>query len=162
MTIHTKPIRVLLGESREWQPTNLHVVLSENPRIQIVAQVETVKEIFWKLQEVRPDIILLDIWLPDGSGVTACQQIVSEYPDTRVLFFPSVGEDHLEWDALLAGSYGFFQTGIKPKALLQVLESVMNGYSVFNLCALQRIVACSQDFQDIPYAPAWSENSLVG
>lgn len=162
MMIHNKPIRVLLGECREWQPIDLHMVFSEIPGIQVVAKVETVKEIFWKLQEIRPDIILLDIWLPDGSGLTACQQIVSEYPDTRVLFFSSVGADDLEWDALLAGSYGYFQKDIKPKALLQVLDSVMNGYSVFNQCVLQRIVACPKDFQHNPYAPAWSENCLVG
>jgi len=93
MSVNTKTIRVLLLESSEWRQIDLYRVLTQDPLIQIVAQVETGKEIFQKVAEVQPEIILMDVRLPDGCGLKACRRIVALYPDTRVLFLSSVEDD---------------------------------------------------------------------
>ena len=133
------PIRLLVGEGSGVYRSGLRAVLSDLPQIQIVAEVGTVEEIFQKIPLVEPDLILMAVNLPDGSGIEACRQILSVYPDIRVLFLATVNDDDLPVGSLIAGAQGYILKEIDPGMMVRLIEIVMEGYSVFAQKALQRV-----------------------
>lgn len=99
------PIRLLLVDDHEVVRVGLRTVLHNNQGITVVGEAGSKAQAMKEAQRLHPDVILMDVRLPDGSGVEACREIVSDRPGTRVIFLTSYTDDDSVLAAVLAGAY---------------------------------------------------------
>jgi two-component system response regulator DevR len=98
----------------------------------VVAEAGTAAEGLAAARIHRPDLALLDIRLPDGSGIDTCRQILAELPATRVVMLTSYSNDNLVYDAIVAGAQGYLLKEIDPQALLSAMSAALAGRSVLS------------------------------
>ena len=91
----------------------------------VVAEAGTAAEGLAAARIHRPDLALLDIRLPDGSGIDTCRQILAELPATRVVMLTSYSNDNLVYDAIVAGAQGYLLKEIDPQALLSAMSAAL-------------------------------------
>ena len=128
------PIRVLLADDSELIRSAVRMALGlrRDPPIQVVGETGTLATAVTECARLKPDLILLDIGLPDGSGLEACRQILQQQPDLRVIVLTGSSTDQNVHEAILAGARGYLRKEVEPKALAQAVVDVMDGNSVFD------------------------------
>ena len=99
---------------------------------EVVAEAGTAAEGLAAARTHRPDLVLLDIRLPDGSGIDTCRQILAELPATRVLMLTSYSNDNLVDAAIVAGAQGYLLKEIAPPSLLTAMSAALAGRSVLS------------------------------
>jgi DNA-binding NarL/FixJ family response regulator len=123
----SKPIRLLIVDDHEVVRIGLGAVLDLTPGIKVVGQAGRKAEAKQLSVRLKPDIVLLDIRLPEGSGVEAARDILSACPDTRVLFLTSFADDHTVLEAVLSGAHGYILKDISSDALVKAIKTVASG-----------------------------------
>jgi DNA-binding NarL/FixJ family response regulator len=123
----SKPIRLLIVDDHEVVRIGLGAVLDLTPGIKVVGHAGRKDEARQLSIRLKPDIVLLDIRLPDGSGVEAARDILAACPDTRVLFLTSFADDHTVLEAILSGAQGYVLKDIASEALVKAIKTVASG-----------------------------------
>ncbi len=91
-------------------------------------------------RQLKPDVVLLDIRLPDGSGLDACREIKRTVPAARVLILTSVASDELIHQAVLAGAQGYLMKEINPEGLVRAIADAFAGKSVLTPEITERVL----------------------
>lgn len=140
--IQCTPIRVLLVDDSELVRRGIKTVLStqSDPPIQVVGEAGDVAGAMAACLRHKPDIVLLDIRLPDGSGLDACRQILQQLPETRVVILTSYSNDNFVYEAVTAGAQGYLMKEIDPAGLAQALTDVAAGRSILDPDATSRVL----------------------
>lgn len=138
----TTPIRILLVDDSELVRRGIKTVLAtqSDPPLRVVAEAANVSEAVTEYIKHRPDIVLLDIRLPDGSGFDACRQIMQRNPDTKVVVLTSYSNDNFVYEAVTAGAQGYLMKEIDPAGLIQALLDVASGRSILDPDATSRVL----------------------
>jgi two-component system response regulator DevR len=139
--IDPHPIRVLLVDDHEIVRVGLKTLFEGHPRIQIVGEAGTVKAAVEECGRLKPDLVLLDVRLPDGNGFDACEQIQKQSPETRVLILTSYTDDQVVLNALDAGADGYLLKEIDGEALVRAIEKVVAGQSVLDPAVTRRVLS---------------------
>ena len=134
----TKPIRLLLGDDHEVVRIGLRTVLHNNHGITVVGGVGAKAAAVRAVKQLRPDIVLMDVRLPDGSGVDACRDILASHPTTRIIFLTSYADDDSVLASVLAGAQGYILKDIDSRLLIRSIRAVSNGQSILNPALTQR------------------------
>ena len=134
-----KPIHVLLVEDHQVVRVGLRTILSQSPRMEVVGEVGTSAEARSEAARLMPHVILMDLRLPDGTGIEACRDILEENSETRVLFLTSFRDDDSMLAAVLAGASGYLLKEVGPERLLQAVEMVADGHSILDQKAMEKI-----------------------
>jgi two-component system response regulator DevR len=121
------PIRLVLVDDHEVVRIGLCAVLNLTPGMKVVGQGGRMEEATKLCYRLKPDLVLLDIRLPDGSGVDAARKILEKCPDTRVLFLTSFADDHTVLEAILSGAQGYILKDIASAALIRAIRTVASG-----------------------------------
>ena len=82
--------RILLVDDHEVVRLGLKSLLDRHTKFQVVAEASTGDEAIAKVEQYRPDVVVMDIRLPGGSGIEACEKIIEQYPDTKVIMLPYI------------------------------------------------------------------------
>lgn len=128
MSAHkSKPIRLLVVDDHEVVRIGLGAVLDLTPGMKVVGQASHGDEAKKLSLRLKPDVVLLDIRLPDGSGVEVARDILATCPDTRVLFLTSFADDHTVLEAILSGAQGYVLKDIASDALVRAIKTVASG-----------------------------------
>jgi DNA-binding NarL/FixJ family response regulator len=140
--IPTPPIRVLLVDDSELVRRGIKTVLTSQaaPPIEVVGEAGTVAAAISACLQLKPDLVLLDIRLPDGSGFDACRRILQTLPGTRILVLTSYSNDNFVYEAVTAGAQGYLLKEIDPAALLQAVQDVAAGRSILDPDATARVL----------------------
>ena len=149
----THIIRVLLVDDHEVIRVGLRTVLGQNQGVTVVGEAGTMADAIEQAQKLRPDVILMDVRLPDGSGVNACREILSARPDTRVIFLTSYADDDSVLAAVLAGAHGYVLKEIDSTSLLRAIHGVVEGQSILDPAVTDRALRWLRGFatdQDLP------------
>src|SRR5580765_6155064 len=101
------PLRLLIVDDHEVVRQGLVALLDRRPGFEVVAQAGTVAESIDQARVHKPDIVIMDVRLPDGSGVEACRAIRAELPETRVIMLTSFPDDEAVLSAIVAGASGY-------------------------------------------------------
>ncbi|MBX3303087.1 MAG: response regulator transcription factor [Nitrospira sp.] len=120
-------IRLVLIDDHEVVRIGLCAVLNLTPGMKVVGQGRRMEDATKLCFQLQPDLVLLDIRLPDGSGVDAAREILVKCPRTRVLFLTSFADEHTVLEAILAGAHGYILKDIASHALLRAIRSVVAG-----------------------------------
>jgi two-component system response regulator DevR len=136
------PIRILLVDDSELVRRGIKTVLGtqSDPPMRVVGEAGNVADAVAETQRLKPDIVLLDIRLPDGSGFDACRQILQRAPETRVIVLTSYSNDNFVYEAVTAGAQGYLMKEIDPSGLVQAVLDVSAGRSILDPDATSRVL----------------------
>ncbi|MEK6192123.1 MAG: response regulator transcription factor [Chloroflexota bacterium] len=134
------PLRLLLVDDHEVVRQGLAALLARRPAFQVVAEAGTVVEALAAARRFRPDLVIMDVRLPDGTGIEACRDIRAEMPETRVVMLTSYPDEEAVLAAILAGASGYLLKQIRGRDLVAALESVGRGDSLLDPAVTERVL----------------------
>ncbi len=123
--------RVVLVDDHDVVRAGLRALLDNENDLDVVGEAGTVEEAIRRVGLVDPDIVIMDLRLPDGSGIDACREIKSRWPQTHVLILTSYADDDALIDAYSAGASGYVLKRVDAVGLIDAVHSVGNGERVF-------------------------------
>jgi two-component system response regulator DevR len=135
-----KMLRLLVVDDHEVVRQGLVALLDRRPGFQVVAEAGTVEEAIAQARLHQPDIVVMDVRLPDGSGVEACREIRAELPGTRVIMLTSFPDDEAVLSAIVAGAAGYLLKQIRARDLVAALEAVGRGESLLDPAVTERVL----------------------
>jgi DNA-binding NarL/FixJ family response regulator len=135
-----RTLRLLVVDDHEVVRQGLVALLDRRPGFQVVAEAGTVEEAIAQARLHQPDIVVMDVRLPDGSGVEACREIRAELPETRVIMLTSVPDDEAVLSAIVAGASGYLLKQIRARDLVAALEAVGRGESLLDPAVTERVL----------------------
>ncbi len=124
--------RVLLVDDHEIVRRGLKTVLQERSDIVAIGEAGTVKAGVEETMRLQPDIVIMDLRLPDGSGVEACREIRSQSPDTKVIILTSYADEDALFAAIRAGAAGYVLKDLDPSRLQEAIATVGRGGSLLD------------------------------
>jgi two-component system response regulator DevR len=142
MTDSNSPIRVLLVDDSELVRRGIKTVLAgpTEPPIRVVGEAGDVATAVAESLRLKPDLVLLDIRLPGGTGFDACRQITERLPETRIVILTSYSNDNFVYEAVTAGAQGYLMKEIDPAGLIQAIHDVSAGRSILDPDATSRVL----------------------
>ena len=138
-----KLIRLLLVDDHEVVRVGLRTVLHNNQGIAIVGEAASKSAAVQAVKRLKPDIVLMDVRLPDGSGIEASRDIFAGHPATRIIFLTSYMNGDSARAAMLAGAQGYVVKDIDSGLLVRSILGVSNGQSMFDPVLTQRALSGS-------------------
>ena len=137
----TKPIRLLLVDDHEVLRIGLRTLFTEAGSFHVVGEAGTMAAAVVEAKRLKPHVVLMDVRLPDGSGIDACRTIRADHHETRVLFLTSFADDDAVLATILAGADGFLLKEVSSEQLLQAVRTVASGRSILDSAVTQRVLA---------------------
>ena len=135
------PVRLALVDDSELVRLGLRTLLGlHRDRIEIVAEAAGVAEALALVPPARPDVVLLDMRLPDGNGVQACRQLLALAPGARILFLTSSVDDDLVADSIRAGASGYLLKEINGAELIRAILEVAAGGQAIDAAVTARLL----------------------
>jgi two-component system, NarL family, response regulator DevR len=119
----------------------LAALFSDEARIVVVGEADSVATAVVVAAQARPDVILMDLRLGDGSGIEACREILATLPGVRVLFLTSYSDEEAVTATILAGAAGYLLKEVGQRALIEAVEAVAAGHSVLDPKVTQPVLA---------------------
>jgi RNA polymerase sigma factor (sigma-70 family) len=133
-------IRVFLLDDHEIVRRGLADLLELERDIEVVGEAGNKADALHRLPACRPDVAILDVRLPDGSGVDVCREIRDTMPGTRALMLTSYTDDEALFDAIMAGASGYVLKEIRGSALVDAVRRIASGQSLLDPAATQRVL----------------------
>ncbi|WP_017543472.1 response regulator [Nocardiopsis prasina] len=125
-------IRVFLVDDHEIVRRGVGALLDDEDGIQVVGEAGTAAQALARIPALEPDVVVLDVRLPDGDGVTVCRDIRSTLPDTRILMLTSYSDDEALYGAVMAGASGYILKQIHGTDLVGAVRTVAEGRSLLD------------------------------
>lgn len=132
-------ISVMLVDDHPIMRSGLREVLDKSGGIEVVAQAADGAEAVERAQESRPDVIIMDVMMPNKDGVEACRDILDLLPETKVLMLTASTEDDAVIEAIAAGAAGFVQKYFGGDDLVEAVRQVAGGRLVIPDDAVRRV-----------------------
>jgi two-component system, NarL family, response regulator DevR len=132
-------IRVFLMDDHELVRRGLTDLIQSDAELEVVGQAGTCAEGLQGIVAKRPDIAILDVRLPDGSGIEVCRDLRSIAPEVNVLMLTSYADDEALLSAVLAGAHGYVLKDIQSDVLLKMIREISTGKSLLDPVAVNEI-----------------------
>lgn len=127
-----KLIRVLIVDDHEVVRLGLRGLLERADGIRVVGEAATADEAVRLAAQLQPDVVILDVRLPDRNGVEACREIRAERPETAVLMLTSYADDEALFQSILAGAAGYLLKQVRGQDLVSAIRTVASGGSLLD------------------------------
>ena len=118
----------------------LVAMLGRRPNFQVVAEAGTAAESIEMVRRHQPDLVIMDVRLPDGSGIEACREIRAEFPVTRVVMLTSYPDEEAVFSAIVAGASGYLLKQVRARDLVAALEAVGRGESLLDPAVTEKVL----------------------
>jgi two-component system response regulator DevR len=133
-------LRLLVVDDHEIVRRGLIALLDRTEEFQVVAEAGSVAEAIAAARRHEPDLVVMDLLLPDGSGIEACREIRSERPETRVVMLTSSPDEEAVLSAIIAGASGYLLKQIHGRDLVAALKAVARGDSLLDPGVTERVL----------------------
>ena len=141
----SKPcIRLLLVDNHQIVRIGLATLFRTVPHFLVIGEASTVAEAVAQARHGAPDVVLMDVRLPDGSGIEACRQIRSEGPDARVLMLTSYSDEEAVIASIMAGAAGYLVKDTDAEKLIEGIEAIAGGGSLLDPAVTQTVLSWMQ------------------
>jgi two-component system, NarL family, response regulator DevR len=139
---HSTPTqhRLLVVDDHEVVRQGLVAMLERRPGFQVVAEAGTAADAIEMARRHQPDLVVMDVRLPDGSGIEACREIRAEMPNTRVVILTSYPDEEAVFSAIVAGASGYLLKQVRGRDLVSALESVGRGESLLDPAVTEKVL----------------------
>lgn len=131
--------KIIIVDDHEVVRLGLRSLLDQYPQYEVISEASSANEVIQQVDNLDPDIILMDIRLPGKSGIEACEEIKKKKPDIKVLMLTSYAEDEMLFAAIKAGASGYVLKQINSDGLIQALEAVARGDASLDPAVTQRV-----------------------
>ena len=133
-------LRIIIVDDHEVVRLGLKALLDRHPDFTVVDEASTAKEAVQKAMAHRPEVVVMDIRLPGGSGIDACREITQLLGDeTKVIMLTSYAEDEMLFEAIAAGAAGYVLKQIGGEDLVHAIEAVGRGEALLDPALTQRV-----------------------
>lgn len=122
-----EPIRVFVADDHTIVRKGITALLSAKPEFEVVGEAENGREAVIEVERLRPDVILMDLAMPEMDGVEAIRAIKERQPDARILVLTSFAADDKSFPAIKAGALGYLLKDSGPQELVQAIRQVHRG-----------------------------------
>jgi two-component system response regulator DevR len=136
----SEPIRVFLLDDHEVVREGVRALLDAADDIEVVGEAGTVADALARIPACRPHVAILDVQLPDGSGVEVCRSIRSDQPDLRALMLTSYADDEALFEAILAGASGYLLKQVRGTDIVEAVRRVAAGDSLLDPTLTTRVL----------------------
>ena len=136
----TRPARVLIADDQTLFRSGLARLLGEDPRIEIVGQAVDGADLLERAPALKPDVILMDLKMPNLDGIEATRRIVAEHPEIKVLILSTFDADSYVLQALRAGASGYVLKDSQADAVVSSILAVISGERVMANAVANRVL----------------------
>jgi DNA-binding NarL/FixJ family response regulator len=135
-----QPVRVLLVDDDDLMRAGLRSVLSSDETIEVVGEAGDGREALGEVRTLRPDLVLMDIRMPELDGIAATREVLAVEPHVKVVVLTTFEEDDYIFEALSAGASGFLLKRTKPEELIAAIHTVADGDSLLSPSVTRRVI----------------------
>jgi two-component system response regulator DevR len=132
--------RILIVDDHEVVREGLRALLNRKEGLAVVGEAGSVEQAVAEAARTKPDVIIMDVRLPDGSGIEACREIRQAHPETRVIMLTSYADEDAVFASILAGAAGYLLKQTRGNALADAISSVMRGESLLDPAVTQKVL----------------------
>jgi len=134
-----KHLRIIIVDDHEVVRLGLRALIDRHPDFTVVDEASTAKEAVQKVASHKPEVVVMDIRLPGGSGIDACREVMQLAPDTKVIMLTSYAEDEMLFQAIEAGAAGYVLKQIGGDDLIHAIEAVGRGEALLDPALTQKV-----------------------
>ena len=138
--MNSEPVRILVVDDHPLFRKGLGALIGVQEDMEIVGTADGMESAVQLALSLQPDVVLMDLQLPDGSGIAASREIVQTSPAIRVLIVTMFEDDDSVFAALRAGARGYVLKGSKEEDLLRAIRSVASGGAIFSPSIASRVL----------------------
>jgi DNA-binding NarL/FixJ family response regulator len=132
--------RVLIADDDDLMRAGLVELLSGDPSIEIVGEASTGREAVERARRLGPDVVLMDVRMPDLDGIEATRELTRAARDTSVLILTTFEQDDYVFGALRAGASGFLLKRTRPEELIAAVHTIAAGDSLLSPSVTRRVI----------------------
>lgn len=136
----TKKLKVMLVDDHEVVRQGLRALLEAEDDIEVVAEADSGATAVSIASAHQPDVVVMDVRMPEGSGVDACRAIRDERPDAQVIMLTSFSDDEALFNSIMAGAAGFVLKQIRGRDLVDAIRTVGVGKSLLDPDVTKRVL----------------------
>ncbi|MCG2462046.1 response regulator transcription factor [Flavobacteriaceae bacterium F89] len=133
-------LKVLIADNHPIVRTGIEHVLSSVSGIEVVGTVGTTTELFNKLKKITPDVIILEMDIPEINGIATLRNLKQEYPDIKVLIFSGQSDDVYAMSTIRAGAFGYLSKTAELDFIVAAVKKVADGNTFITNDLAQRLV----------------------
>src|SRR6202023_2150497 len=130
--MNTGTVRLLIADDHEMIRLGLRSMLESDPRIRVVGEAASPQDAVYQAALLRPDVVLLDVRMPGGSGIDACREILGRNLGSKVIMLTSYADEDAVYESIMAGASGYLLKEINKAGLIDALISVSEGRSLLD------------------------------
>jgi DNA-binding NarL/FixJ family response regulator len=134
-------VRILLCDDHELVRRGLHSLLDGVAEFDVVGEAADGDEAVLAADELRPDVVVMDVRLPGRSGIEACRDIRSAHPDVNVLMLTSFADDEALFSSIMAGASGYVLKQVRGADLVGAIRQLAAGQSLLDPAVTARVLA---------------------
>jgi DNA-binding NarL/FixJ family response regulator len=135
------PLRLLIADDHPLFRKGLRALLGAVPDFVLVGEAESGPEAIAQSLELQPDVVLMDLQMPGGSGIAATREIVAASPTTKILVVTLFEDDDSVFAALRAGARGYVLKDTDEEEMIRAIRAVGNGEAIFSPAVASRVLA---------------------
>jgi DNA-binding NarL/FixJ family response regulator len=135
-----RPLRLLVVDDHEVVRRGLVALLDRRSGFEVVAEAGSVAESIDAAARFEPDLVIMDVRLPDGTGIEACREIRAARAETRVIMLTSYPDEEAVLSAIIAGASGYLLKQIRGRDLVAALEAVGRGESLLDPAVTEKVL----------------------
>jgi DNA-binding NarL/FixJ family response regulator len=132
--------RVLIADDDDLMRAGLVELLGADPSIEVVGQAATGRDAVARARALRPDVVLMDVRMPDLDGIAATTELVRAGTETKVLVLTTFEQDDYVFGALRAGASGFLLKRTRPEDLIAAVHAIADGDALLSPSVTRRVV----------------------
>jgi DNA-binding NarL/FixJ family response regulator len=132
--------RVLIADDDDLMRAGLVELLSDEPELEIVGEASTGREAVERARRLGPDVVLMDVRMPDLNGIEATRELARAAPSARVLILTTFEQDDYVFGALRAGASGFLLKRTRPEELIAAVHTIARGDSLLSPSVTRRVI----------------------
>jgi len=132
--------RVFLVDDHEIVRRGIANIIDAERDLEVVGEASTVQQALGRVAATLPDLVVLDVRLPDGNGIDLCRSILSAHPDMRCIMLTAYDDDQASYAAVLAGASGYVLKDIRGQKLIESIRAVAAGRTLITRAITDKVV----------------------
>jgi DNA-binding NarL/FixJ family response regulator len=133
-------VRVLIVDDDALMRAGLRGILSSDETIDVAGEAVDGRDAIYRTRLLRPDVVLMDVRMPDLDGISATRKLLDAFPDTRVVILTTFEQDDYIFGALRAGASGFLLKRTRPEELVAAVHTIAAGDSLLSPSVTSRVI----------------------